>query len=211
MQPRFAISNIFLISLRVNVSLKVEVISKNQTIITISSQKTLKINYCHCQTRANAEDMIQYEIRKSIWNYINLHKILKIIFVQFKVSVWSIRKGREKSLQWKFPFEGGLEDDRNDARRLVSQTPSPQEKNLPLKRSLPSLFPAKGSKRGGKSKGEGGGGKRERYNGSTVICGGRKVDSGGENGTAFRPAKMSSKSGMAGGTGVAKRGRLPYR
>lgn len=86
MQPRFAISNIFLISLRVNVSLKVEVISKNQSIITISSQKTLKINYCHCQTRANAEDMIQYEIRKSIWNYINLHKILKIIFV-FKVSV----------------------------------------------------------------------------------------------------------------------------
>lgn len=161
MQPRFAISNIFLISMRVNVSLKVEVISKNQTIITISSQKTLKINYCHCQTRANAEDMIQYEIRKSIWNYINLHKILKIIFVQFKVSVWSIRKGRKKSLQWKFPFEGGLEDDRNDARRLVSQTPSPQEKNLPLKRSLPSLFPAKGSKRGGKSKGEGGGGKRE--------------------------------------------------
>lgn len=88
MQLRFAISNIFLISLRVNVSLKVEVISKNQSIITISSQKTLKINYCHCQTRANkVEDMIQYEIRKSIWNYINLHKILKIIFVQFKVSV----------------------------------------------------------------------------------------------------------------------------
>lgn len=66
--------------------------------------------------------------------------------------------------------------------------------------SSPEEFAAEtrgGLKRGG-SKGEGGGGKRERCNGSTVICGGRKVDSGGENGTAFRPAKMSSKSGMAG-------------
>lgn len=67
--------------------------------------------------------------------------------------------------------------------------------------SSPLSPPAGGSKRGG-SKGEG---ERERYNGSTVICGGRKVDSGGENGTAFRPAKMSSKSGMAGGNGCSKK------